>query len=290
MTERFEQLGLTISDQLDNAVFTAHNAHNQLFYWVDHPKGKALIAAYGAHIISYHPTSQPEQLWLSHTSELNGKAAIRGGIPLCWPWFGNAKSPNHGYARINQWTLDQISTNEERTEITLKLDHRMIEQSEFEFKLECKFTVAEKLTVELTTYNQDKHPISISSALHSYLATDRDSVKLSGMGNSYQDKAQDFKLCKQAIFELSEQTDRIYTSPQSELELTHGNGRKLHFTHQGEDAVVVWNPGDQLASTIADIHPGGASEYLCVEVAKTLTPADIAPGEHYCLKQEITPS
>ncbi|MFM2480105.1 D-hexose-6-phosphate mutarotase [Celerinatantimonas sp. YJH-8] len=289
MTERLEQLGLSIKDQLDNAVFTAVNDAGITFYWIDHPQGKALISAYGAHIISYHPNGQPEQFWLSKTSALDGTAPIRGGVPICWPWFGNTRQPNHGYARDQIWQLGEIKTTEECTQITLSLTDQIVKEHEFKFLLECKFTVGKTLAIELTTTNKDTHSIQISGALHSYFNTQRDSAQVSGMGHVYQDKTRNFIEVTDSQFSLSEETDRLYLHPEKHVTLTHGNGQQLHLTHQGADTVVIWNPGDKKAESIQDIHAGGASEYLCVEAVRTQHPIELAPEQSYTLSQTLEP-
>jgi glucose-6-phosphate 1-epimerase len=288
MTERLKELGLSIDKQLDNAVFSATNNDGMLFYWIDHPLGKALISAYGAHIISYHPSNQREQFWLSKASALDGSAPIRGGVPICWPWFGNTRQPNHGYARTQIWKLASINTTEENTEITLALSDDMLDKAEFKFSLECKFTVGKELKIDLSTTNLDNHPIELGAALHSYFATHRDSAKVSGMGDSFLDKTDDFAKKTQTEFALSEETDRLYTQPNHHITLTHGNGHQLKLTHQGEDTVVIWNPGDAKAEGIADIHSGGAQEYLCVEAVRTQNPIQLGVKETYTLSQHLS--
>ncbi|MFM2483566.1 D-hexose-6-phosphate mutarotase [Celerinatantimonas yamalensis] len=288
--EQLEHLGLSIQKQIDNAVFTATNDDGMLFYWIDHPQGKALISAYGAHIVSYHPYNQDEQLWLSQTSALDGSAPIRGGVPICWPWFGNTRQPNHGYARTQIWQLGSIETNDQHSVLTLQLTEQDIATSEFKFLLECQFTVGQTLSIKLTTTNRDNHPIEIAGALHSYFATDRDSVQVSGMGQTFLDKTQNFAEQTQTKFSLDEETDRLYTHPEHALLLTHGDGRKLKLSHQGEDVVVIWNPGDTKAATIADIHPDGAKEYLCVEAVRTQTPVTLMPAQSFTLMQQLTPT
>lgn len=289
MTAQLEQLGLSIKDQLDNAVFTAVNEAGIQFYWIDHPQGKAVISAYGAHIVSYQPKGQNEQFWLSKTSAMDGSEPIRGGVPICWPWFGNARQPNHGYARTQIWQLGDIKTTEESTQITLKLTDDIVKESEFKFLLECTFTVGQTLSIDLKTTNTGDRSIEFFNALHSYFATDRDSAKVSGMGSLYQDKTRDFAEVTEAEFALSEETDRLYLQPSHEILLQHGDGRQLQLTHGGEDTVVIWNPGDKKAATIADIHDGGAAQYLCVEAVRTQTPVKLAANESYTLSQQLTP-
>ncbi|MFM2476176.1 D-hexose-6-phosphate mutarotase [Celerinatantimonas sp. MCCC 1A17872] len=289
MTERLKELGLSIDKQLDNAVFSATNSDGVLFYWVDHPQGKALISAYGAHIISYHPTNQSEQFWLSKTSALDGSAPIRGGVPICWPWFGNTRQPNHGYARTQIWKLGSIKTTEENTELTLTLSDDMLDEPEFKFALECKFTVGKELHIDLTTTNLDDHTIELGAALHSYFAADRDSAKVTGMGDTFLDKTDNFAKKTQSEFALAEENDRLYIEPSHNVTLIHGDGRQLKLTHQGEDTVVIWNPGDTKAEGIADIHAGGAKEYLCVESVRTQNPVKLGVKETYTLSQHLAP-
>lgn len=289
MSEYLDTLGLTIKSQLDDVVSVVENADGQPFYWINHPKATALIAAHGAHIISYHPTGKPEQLWLSKATSYAENKAIRGGVPICWPWFSNAGSPSHGYARISRWDLAKTSSDATAVTITLQLTDAIQPAVGFPFLLECQFTIGDALDINLITHNTGTTAITIGAALHTYFATERDTVSVSGMGTQYLDKVQHGQVCEQQQFALAEETDRIYTAPQHELTIAHGNGHTTKLVHQGEDAAVIWNPGDKLAATMADVHAGGAREYLCVESVKALAPATIAPGSSYTLRQLIQP-
>ena len=88
---------------------------------VQHPKAKAAVSLFGGHLISFQPTGEKDLLWLSENANLSGNKPIRGGIPICWPWFGKAADPAHGFVRNQEWTLNQHRENEQGVILSLML-------------------------------------------------------------------------------------------------------------------------------------------------------------------------
>ncbi|MDO6765903.1 D-hexose-6-phosphate mutarotase [Agarivorans sp. 1_MG-2023] len=278
-----EKLQLKVVKQLDNAVFEVHNNEGMVFYWVDHPAAKALIAQQGAHLVSYRPNPGEEKLWLSDDSLFTKGAAIRGGIPICWPNFGNLGNENntkHGYARTSLWTLNTITTSQEHCYLNFSLPS----SSNSGVALSCSFTLGAEARIELVTTNHSEKSFEYTGALHSYFITDVKKLHIGSLGDQYIDSVSSTKVDNVASFTLSDETDRIYLQPQSVSQLVFG-ASKTTIEHRGHDSVVVWNPGDKLANKMPDV--SSAENFICVETAITQQPQAVKPQQSHKLVQII---
>ncbi|NWN82168.1 MAG: D-hexose-6-phosphate mutarotase [Halomonas sp.] len=227
-------------------------------------------------------------LWVTPTPQaLPG--AIRGGIPLCWPWFADEhiadespdrSGPLHGPARKADWRLDAVDEHEEGVELHLSPETRLHSQITPRAVIQAN---ANRLHVELITEHTGETPVKMSGALHSYLAVaDAFTCRLEGLpGARYLDKLAGFaEREQQGELGVRGSLDRIYHS-NAELTLDDGN-RRLRIARQGSDSAVVWHPGDDAlpADTPAEV----GRHFLCVEAANTrLDPVWLVPGAQHLL-------
>ncbi|GAK84976.1 aldose 1-epimerase family protein YeaD [Vibrio ponticus] len=138
---------------------------------VIHDKATAGIALYGGHVISYQPAGQADLIWMSEKAIFDGKAALRGGIPVCWPWFGRIAAPAHGFARTSEWELVEHRENDNGVIVELALfpteEMHDIWPNMFDARLLVE--VGDELKVTLKVTNIDDHEWTFSGALHTYL-------------------------------------------------------------------------------------------------------------------------
>ncbi|MDI5921476.1 D-hexose-6-phosphate mutarotase [Halomonas sp. LR5S13] len=226
-------------------------------------------------------------LWVTPTPQpLPG--AIRGGIPLCWPWFADENTadespdrsgPMHGPARKAQWRLDAVDEHEEGVELHLSPEERLHGQLVPRAVIQAN---ARRLHVELITEHVGETPVKITGALHSYLAVaDAFACRIEGLaGATYLDKLADFaERDQQGELAVRGALDRIYRS-NAELCLDDGT-RRLRIARQGSDSAVVWHPGD---APPGDTSIEAARHFLCVESANTrLDPVWLVPGAQHLL-------
>lgn len=226
-------------------------------------------------------------LWVTPTPQaLPG--AIRGGIPLCWPWFSDERTadespdrsgPLHGPARKAQWRLDAVDEHDGGVELHLSPLERLHSQLLPRAVIQAN---ARRLHVELITEHVGETPIKFSGALHSYLAvSDVHACRVEGLaGARYLDKFAGFAEGEQqGELGVRGPIDRIYHS-NAELVLDDG-ARRLRIARQGSDSAVVWHPGADLP---ADTPPDAGRHYLCVESANTrLDPVWLVPGAQHLL-------
>jgi glucose-6-phosphate 1-epimerase len=279
-----EKLKLKVVKQIDNAVFEVSNAEGMVFYWIDHPKAKALIAQQGAHLVSYRPNPGKETLWLSDDSQFTLGKAIRGGVPICWPRFanlGDESLPKHGFARTSLWSLDEINTSEDSCSVRLSLNHSSVPG----ITLTCLFNFTNELCIDLDTQNNSQHEFEFTGALHSYFITDVKKLHIGSLGTQYFDALSQKVSTESDGFKLSEETDRIYLQSAASNLISNGE-HSLNIHHSGNDSVVVWNPGKQLANQMYDV--SDYRQFICVETAITQSPIRLAPSHSHCLQQIIT--
>ncbi|WP_168011785.1 D-hexose-6-phosphate mutarotase [Halomonas salinarum] len=226
-------------------------------------------------------------LWVTPTPQ-ERPGAIRGGIPLCWPWFADEHTadesvdrsgPMHGPARLADWHLDGVDEHEEGLELHLSPTERLHSQLLVRAVIQAN---AKRLHVELISEHVGETPLKLTAALHSYLAVaDVQGCRLTGLaGARYLDKRADFAESEQqGELGIRGPLDRIYHSNRP-LVLDDGE-RRLTIAKQGSDSTVVWHPGNDLP---ADTSVEAGRHFLCVESAFTrLDPVWLVPGAQHLL-------
>lgn len=250
---------------------------------VHHPLFEATVFLQGAHLTHFIPRNEPNWLWLSPSAQFEPGRAIRGGIPICWPWFGDParnapeirkriKTHNpHGFARTALWKLEDVTESAHEVEISLSLDANEdfsdVWRGHALALLTFSFSVR-GCQLALTTTNLGTEPMAYSQALHTYLpSSDILQSRILGLGSShYIDTLQDWQYCVQngpVYFEG--ETDRIYENGEPLTVITPGTSRKL--TGVGSDSTVVWNPGPHKATKLSDFPDSAWQNMLCVETA-----------------------
>jgi glucose-6-phosphate 1-epimerase len=246
---------------------------------VDHARVRAAVASQGAHLIGWQPAGHEPVLWLSDATEFAAGTAIRGGVPVCWPWFGPAGKPSHGFARTSAFELVEHSEDGHGVELSLRLASSeatlAIWPHEFElllgFKLggeECEVTLEARGEFEST------------GALHSYFNVGGiDGVSVSGIGAPYIDKVEETDGQQDGPLTFPGRIDRIYTAPEAVSRIEDPALRRvIEVRHHGHSDVVTWNPGPELSKSMADLTDAGYREFCCVESARISAPMASTAG------------
>lgn len=270
------------------------------------PAASARIHLHGAQITSWTPAGASESvLWLSDTASYAGDAAIRGGVPICFPWFGAGRSgdrkPSHGFARLATWRLVDAHTaesgsadqGEETVTVVLELADEDVaglpgrDVWPHSFVARCAITLGAELVVALTVTNRDKGDIEIEAALHTYLATpDASATTISGLDKaSYVDKVTGGDGVQKGVVEFPGEVDRVFTSD-ADLDVQRPGVAGIHVGKSGSHTTVVWNPGEATAAGMTDVSDWRG--FACVEAANAGDDAVIlGPGEEHTLAQWI---
>jgi glucose-6-phosphate 1-epimerase len=259
---------------------------------VDNLHARARISLFGGQVLSFCPhLDGRERLFQSSKARLDGSKSIRGGIPVCWPWFGAHKldsaQPAHGYIRTRPWQLKDKLESVEGTVLVLAPEQCAGPGFSGEAELELHISVGRQLRLELCTRNLGKQPMALSCALHSYFAAQHiQQVELQGLAGQYSDKTRDW-----AHFEtpepytFSEETDRIHLQACRRVVIKEGT---LETTVEsvGHDSIVVWNPWQGCEENFTDMAADDYSRMLCVETALTQG-FELAPGRLHMLTQVV---
>ncbi|TCV99952.1 D-hexose-6-phosphate mutarotase [Biostraticola tofi] len=252
---------------------------------------QAAITLQGAHLLAWQPKGEQPVLWLSDSSAFCEGVAIRGGVPICWPWFGKVASPNHGFARILPWELTAHQEHEGEVSLTLTLrDSAQTEQYwPNSFTLNAHFKLGKTCTVQL----EAEGDYQTTAALHSYFTIGNiNQVSVSGLGENYIDKVNGGATARQTgHVTFTGEVDRVYTQPE-DISVIHDEvlGRTITLHHDHISDVVAWNPGAALARTMTDVTDEGYLTYVCVETARVSQPLVATPGEKATLAVTLSVS
>ncbi|MEN4871702.1 D-hexose-6-phosphate mutarotase [Kosakonia cowanii] len=237
---------------------------------VDHPQVKAAFAYQGAHLLCWKPQGEEEVLWLSGNTPFKEGVAIRGGVPICWPWFGPAKEqglPAHGFARNLPWALQAHNEDESSVVLTFELQSSDASRQHWphDFTLYARFKLAATCEMELEAHGE----FETTSALHTYFNVgDIADVKVSGLGDRFIDKVNDAKedVLTDGVQTFPDRVDRVYLNAEG-CSLIHDAklNRAIEVTHHHNANVVAWNPGPALSVSMADMPDDGYKTFVCVE-------------------------
>ncbi len=256
----------------------------------------ASIALQGAHVFRYQRNDSEPLLWLSPESYLEPGKAIRGGVPICWPWFGqhpsNRRLPQHGFARTSRWKIAGMNeTADEKSEITMRLkdSRESLETWPFRFELLLRIGISQTLEISMVTINLDNRPFQVSAALHTYFnVSDINTTTIKGLeGLRYLDKTTGDTGIQAGTLHIDRETDKIFTDAGYPLEIDDGTQR-VKIAAAGSSSAVVWNPWREKCAVMDDMPDDGWKTMVCVEVANVLQDArEIRPGESHELAATI---
>lgn len=268
---------------------------------VRNPLARATVSLQGAQLLSFQAHGQPDWLFLSPRARFEAGQAIRGGVPVCWPWFGpdpdGLGRPAHGFARQSLWTLRHaIDDSDGSTRLLFELadDERTRALWPHRFLLRLEMHLGATLRLSLATRNTGDTAFPLTQALHSYFAVDTlDTVQIQGLeGCGFIDQLPGAPPAGAASGEplrFNGRLDRIYQQVPAQLRVIGATGHRCLDLHsEGSRTAVVWNPGAELAATMADLGPDTHQRFVCVETANAgderLT---LPPGGQHRLTVEI---
>ena len=264
------------------------------------PAAEAEVYLQGAHVTHWAPRGQRPVLFVSPKSLFQPGKAIRGGVPIIFPWFGprgDGKSgPAHGFARTTEWAIEGTQLHHDgRVEITLSLDPNDATRGlgYDNFHLSFRVTAGAKLEMELETRNDATEPFTYEEALHTYFAiADIHRVSVTGLeGTTYIDKTDGFKR-KQLSSEplrIAKETDQVHLSTNAAC-VIHDPvwNRRIIIEKSGSESTVVWNPWIDKTKGMSDMPPDDWRGMICVETANAADNAvHLAPGASHRLTASI---
>lgn len=265
-------------------VTQTQDAAGQQYLEIDNPLATGKLALQGAHIMAWQPKFlQNPVLWLSSNARFVKGRSIRGGVPICWPWFGAHPTDStfcpHGFARVIPWrVIDIDATHTGATRIILSMQEtaEAKRQLSYPYELTLTITIGRRLKIELATTNHADHPFVIGEAFHTYFnVSDIENIKITGMQDCvYADKILKYERNvehKDLTFDGGEY-DRVYINHSRDCAIHDaGFNRIVHISKSGSDTTVVWNPGGEKAAQMGDMGVGDEwRKTICVETTNAL--------------------
>jgi glucose-6-phosphate 1-epimerase len=262
----------------------------------------ATVSLYGAQVLSFIPIGAADILWMSSKSLFAEGKAIRGGIPVCFPWFGphasDATKPQHGFARTSNWNVSETSMMANgATHIKLSLHHSPATMAlwPYAFSAYLVLTIGQTLTVKLQVHNTGTKSFDYSDALHTYLAiSDTSTIKIAGLHQStyYDAFGTELKNQESEFLHINKEVNRRYVQHTAHCIINDSVlQRKITIAKTGSKVTVVWNPGAATTLTMNDMAEDGYKKFVCVEAVNAYPGIDIItlkPQEEYTLSTTIS--
>ena len=266
---------------------------------IDTPLASAAISLHGGQLLSYAPRGFDDLLWFSPLSK-PAPAAIRGGVPVCWPYFGRegqtSEVPQHGFARNTQWTLvDSRIDAEGEAMIELALPQK----AGVALRLTQTLRIGNELHQSLTTHNTGGAPIPLTQALHTYFRVgDAERTHVTGLeGLTYADRYDGQRHLQSGHWNLQDprdrgRSDRTYQRTGNRFALFDPVlGRRIELITSGSRSLVVWNPGQAGIAAIGDAPRDGWRNFVCLEAANAgADVVELEPDGSHTLRQIVSVS
>ena len=258
------------------------------------PSATAEIYLHGAQVTSFKPTSAEDAIFLSEHSSFEHGKAIRGGIPVCFPWFRNKlddpKAPSHGFVRTKAWELTEFSYDHDTVTATLVTESDAATKPwfPFDFRLVCRITVGEELKLELVMVNLDDKPLHFEEALHTYHRVgDATKVRIAGIdGVDYLDNTDNNTEKRQTgDLHFTKATDDVFLNTTHTLDLVDPTlKRRIQIEKQHSNTTVIWNPCQEGAKALADLGDDEWRKMACVEASNIRAyGVDLAAGAEHTM-------
>jgi glucose-6-phosphate 1-epimerase len=265
---------------------------------VSAPDAEGEIYLHGANVTSWRPRGAEEVLFVSSQSRWDSEHAIRGGVPICFPWFGgkadDPKAPAHGFVRAKAWQIESITQAGGAVTVSMftASDQETKRWGPAEFRLLHRATFGSELGLELVMTNTGKTSLRFEEALHAYFRVgDVEQARVRGLDAvEYLDKTDSGrKKTQQGEIVISSETDRVYLNTSSAIELDDPAGRRrTRVTKENSRTTVVWNPWIGKARSFPDFGDEEWRRMICIETSNAADFAvELAPGGQHRMKAVV---
>jgi glucose-6-phosphate 1-epimerase len=262
------------------------------------PAAYAEMYLHGAHVTSWCPAGAEDVLFLSSRSMYQEGKAIRGGVPICFPWFGDKAddphAPAHGFVRTKTWHLESVE--HKRDVVVVKMFTESSKSTKKwwpgDFRLSYRATFGAELALEAVVTNTGNEPLRFEEALHAYYNVgDVHRASIAGLdGVHYLDKTDSFhEKTQEGNVVFSGETDRVYLDTENKLFLSDPVlQRRLIIVKESSRSTVVWNPWAEKAAALPDLGEEQWKSMLCAEVANVGDYAvELAPRQQHTMRMSV---
>lgn len=261
---------------IEGEVGFAELENDLVFLTVSNKYADADICLYGAHVTTFRPHKSSEVLWMSPDSFFEEGKPIRGGIPVCFPWFGPHKTepekPQHGFARLIYWdVLETRTLPSAETKVVLQLCSSPETKAywPYDFCAQLTVIVGSTLSVTLKVINTSDTAFEYSCALHSYFTLSAiENLRIEGLQNTdyLNQLTGENGRQEEELLEIKEPTTRHYLDTEASVIIEDTVFKKrIRVAKSGSRTTTVWNPWEETCAAIADIPDDGYETFVCVE-------------------------
>lgn len=261
---------------IEGEVGFAELENDLVFMTISNKYADVDICLYGAHLTSFRPHKATEVLWMSSESNFEVGKAIRGGIPVCFPWFGPHKTdselPQHGFARLMYWDVLETATlpsGETMIELQLCSSEQTKTYWPHDFCAQLTVIVGSTLSVTLKVTNTSAVAFDYTCALHSYFNLSLiGNIAIEGLqGTQYHDQLEpgEFVQEEQKLHIKKALTRHYYNTEEPCIIEDSIYGRRIRVAKTGSKVTTVWNPGEEACATMPDLPDDGYETFVCVE-------------------------
>lgn len=277
---------------------------------IDDGRAELLVTEQGAQVVSYRRHGDQPLIWLNDQAIFKPGTPIRGGVPVCWPWFGNlSKNPNavqamrqaedaapaHGLVRAMNWVLEGIESGHSPLRVTFSLPQANGQLPGWPHQAELRLAIelGDDLSIDLTTRNLGQQPITLSQALHTYFAvSDVRQISVDEVASlEYIETLENWETrTQEGALEVAGETDRIYLDTPKRLAINdHEWKRRVLIDTHGSASAVIWNPWIERAAAFVDMANDGWQHMFCIETANVLGDVvTLAPGASHSLGYRLS--
>jgi D-hexose-6-phosphate mutarotase len=271
------------------------------------PASTCSVALQGAQVLSFAPRGERDWLWVSDKARWKQGTALRGGIPICFPWFGPHPSepgfPQHGFARTRTWRLagvEEVGGARVRAAFELDADGATLALDPHSFTARLTVTAGEDLQLSFEVANDGAAPFAFEVALHTYFAvSDVGRIAIEGLaGCAHRDKVAggDRRRQEDRSLRIDGEVDRVYETGGPAILADPERERPIRIESAGAGSTVIWNPGPEKARALGAMAPDGFRRFVCIETGAIADrKITVPPGErrtssvHYLSGADASP-
>lgn len=276
--------------------------HELVCWRVRTAEAELLVAQQGAQVLRYQPHGQQPVIWLSNEAAYKKGQSVRGGVPVCWPWFGDlarnpaavaqqhagGAAPAHGPVRGLDWQLQGIDNDDCSVTLRFSFAADTLATLPRGVTLSLDVQLGERLTLSLTTRNGSTQPVALSQALHTYFAVgDIHQARIEGLDQTrYIETLEGWEQRQQTgDVTFAGETDRIYLDIPPQLSILDPTWqRRIHLASSGSRSAVVWNPWIEKAARLSQFADDAWPTMLCIETANVMDDfITLAPGAEHSM-------
>ncbi|WP_125783480.1 D-hexose-6-phosphate mutarotase [Pseudoalteromonas rubra] len=279
--------------ELSASVKLARTESGLEYFDVNGPLCQAKIYLQGAQITEFIPAGQKNLLWVSEDETYLEGQSIRGGIPICWPWFGVHAEPDwpaHGFARKQVWRAERVEEDESAIRIVLSLPMVSIDSTFWphESSLTVEFVLSDQLEVKLTNTNTGSETFSLTQALHTYFPTPAIAqTRVDGLQGAKYIEFGEGPFTQDDVVTFARETDMVYTQA-PEVQIIETPDGKIEVGREHSSSCVLWNPWIEKSKRLSNFRDDEYHTMLCLEAANVMDDAvTLAPGESHTLTTKI---